>query len=111
MNIIVRPTYQDIFPNQLETIEEVLTNSNSDVLFDFISSIIHDYDKKFDTERKHFDFAFNFLLRSCDSKIVEEIKLQTLSIKKRKRTYIFLINIHAFRYLSIQLVYLKKHNL
>jgi hypothetical protein len=89
MNIIVRPSYKDIFPNQSSTIEEVLTNSNSNILFGFISLVIHEYDKKFDSEKKQFDFIFNLLLRQTDTKTIEKIKKQIITIKKKAEIYLF----------------------
>ena len=89
MKIIVRPSYEDIFPNQPITIEETLTNSNSDILFDFISLLIHEYDKKYNTENNQFDFIFNSLLNRSDSIIVEQIKKQIVKIKKKADIYFF----------------------
>ena len=89
MNIIVRPSYHEIFPNQSTTIEEVLTNSNSNILYDFISLIIHEFDKKLDSEKKQFGFIFNLLLRQTNRKTVEKIKKQIIAIKKKAEIYFF----------------------
>lgn len=89
MNIIVRPSYQDIFPNQSTTIEEVLTNSNSNILFDFISLIIHEFNKKFDSEKDQFGFIFSILLKQTEKETIEGIKKQIIAIKKNAKIYFF----------------------
>ena len=89
MKLIVRPSYEDIFPSQSITIEEALTNSNSDVLFDFISLVLYDYDKNCNAEKDQFDFIFNCLLNRLDRETVENIEKQIAKIKKKADIYFF----------------------
>ena len=82
MEIIIRPSFNDIFPNQSSTIDGVLKKSNAEILFDLISKVIFEFDKNFDTEKKQFSFLFNLLLKQSDKKTIEKVKERIIFLKR-----------------------------
>ena len=83
MQIVIRPSYKNIFSDQPPSIEDVLKHSNAQILYEILSKIIFEYNKSYYTESDQLDFLFNVLLARSERKVIEDIEYSILQLKKK----------------------------